>query len=110
MAGTPTNYFSDYAKSTGTLAAGANLEINLSGIDHQTLEGATVTRIFSHVNCFLFESSNARGVSDVLVVGTTGTMHLQICLMGGREVSELLRILHFYILIIMELQLLMIAG
>ena len=73
VAGTPTNYFSDYAKSTGTLAAGANLEINLSGIDHQTLEGATVTRIFSHVNSFLFESSNATGVSDVLVVGTTGT-------------------------------------
>ena len=58
VAGTPTNYFSDYAKSTGTLAAGANLEINLSGIDHQTLEGATVTRIFSHVNGFVDPKSS----------------------------------------------------
>ncbi|MCH2550534.1 MAG: hypothetical protein MK031_10845 [Alphaproteobacteria bacterium] len=73
VAGTPTNYFSDYAKSTGTLAAGANLEINLSGIDHQTLEGATVTRIFSHVNGFVFENTNATGVADILVIGATGT-------------------------------------
>ena len=66
-------YFSNYAKSTGTLAAGANLEIDLSGFIHQKIDGTTVTRIFSHVNSFLFESSNATGVSDVLVVGTTGT-------------------------------------
>lgn len=82
-AGTPTNYFSDYAKSTGTLAAGANLEIDLSGIEHQTLAGPTVTRIFSHVNNFVFENTNATGVSDILIVGATGTNAFTNMFNGG---------------------------
>ena len=66
-------YFSNYAKSTGTISAnGGNLEIDLSGVEHQTINGTTVSRIFEHVNGIVVENSNATGVADILVIGATG--------------------------------------
>ena len=81
--GTPTNYFNQYAKSTGVLAIGATMIIDFSGVSHQAITGGDVSRSFSHVNAFYFEPTSSTGVDDTFIVKATGTDAFTNLFYGG---------------------------
>ena len=65
------NFFNDYAKSTGTLAAGATLDLNFASLTHQEITGGTSSKVFAHVNAFVFETA-ATGLNDLVTIRATG--------------------------------------
>ena len=81
--GTPTNWFSGYAKSTGTLASGETLALSFLSIPHQAITGGEVNRNFTHINAFYFESTSATGVDDKFIIRATGTDAFTNLFYGG---------------------------
>lgn len=68
----PTNWFNGYAKSTGTLASGETLALNLWSVPHQSITGGIELRQFDHINAFYFEPISSTGTNDVFVIRATG--------------------------------------
>ena len=81
--GTPTNWFSGYAKSTGTIASGETLALSLYAVPHQSITGGDVTRQFSHINAFYFEPTSSTGIDDTLIIRATGTDAFTNLFYGG---------------------------
>tara|TARA_B100000809_G_C14884912_1_gene440574 strand:- start:45 stop:590 length:546 start_codon:yes stop_codon:yes gene_type:complete len=82
-AGTPTNWFNGYAKSTGTIASGATLNVSFISVPHQAITGGEVNRNFTHINAFYFESTSATGVDDKFIIRATGTDAFTNLFYGG---------------------------
>ena len=68
----PSNWFSGYAKSTGTIASGATLTIDFTAIPHQAITGGIESREFQHINAFVFEPTSSTGIEDVFIIRATG--------------------------------------
>tara|TARA_R100000963_G_C4618359_1_gene86597 strand:- start:280 stop:822 length:543 start_codon:yes stop_codon:yes gene_type:complete len=64
-------YFNDYARTTGTVDYSGNLELDFSGFPHQRPDGTTTTKVFKHINAFMFFSA-VTGVNDYFTINATG--------------------------------------
>lgn len=78
----PANFFDSYAKNTGTINAGETLTLNFSGLTHELIDDTTESRVFLHINGFVFENQ-ATGSGDVLYVRATGSNAFTNIFNGG---------------------------